>query len=216
MLPLSCLTMVSLSQALKPRTTTAKLIATALAALVLGGLAVGSTWSAFNHLSSNPGNSLEAGPVDIGDDDGGSAMFDSLTNVKPGDSFNRCIVVTYSGSLPASVRLHGTTGGTGLDQYLTLTVTRGTKSSGFSGCGDFTADGTTYISGKPAGVIYDGTLAGYPDSSSAGIVDPVAGSPESWTESESHAYRFEVTVQNDSAAQGKSATQTFRWQAQNE
>ena|SRR5215210_4747192 len=208
--------MVSLTQALKPRTTTAKLIATAMAVLVLGGLAVGSTWSAFNHLSSNPGNSFEAGTVTLGDDDGGSAMFDALTNLKPGDSSTRCIVVTYSGSLPASVRLHGTTGGTGLDSYLNLTVTRGTKSSGFSGCGDFNADGTTYISGKPAGVVYDGTLAGYPDSSAAGIVDPVAGSPESWTNNESHAYRFQVTVQNDAAAAGKTATQVFRWEAQNE
>lgn len=207
---------MTLSQALRPRTTAAKLIATAVAALVLGGLAAGSTWSAFNHLSSNPGNSFEAGTVTISDDDGGSAMFDSLTNLKPNDSFTRCIVASYSGSLPASVRLHGTTGGTGLDQYLTLRITRGTKSSGFSGCGDFTADGATYISGKPAGVVYDGTLAGYPDSSGTGIVDPVAGSPESWTTNESHAYRFEITVQNAAAAAGKTATQVFRWEAQNE
>lgn len=201
---------------LKPRTTSAKLIVTALAAIVLGGLAVGSTWSAFNHLSSNPDNSYTAGTVTLGDDDAGSAMFNSLTNLKPADSFTRCIVVTYSGSLPASVRLHGTTGGTGLDEYLSLTVTRGTKSTAFSGCGDFAADGTTYISGKPAGVVYDGTLAGYPDSSAEAIVDPVAGSPETWTESESHAYRFEITVQNNTAAQGKTATQVFRWEAQNE
>jgi hypothetical protein len=201
---------------LKPRTTTAKLLATALAVTAIGSLAGASTWSAFNELTANPGNSFEAGTVSIRDDDDGAAMFNGLTNLKPGDTATRCLVVTYDGSLPASVRLHGTTGGTGLASHLLLTVTRGTKSSAFSGCGDFTADGTTYISGKPVGTVYEGTLASYPGSWATGIVDPVSSSPESWTTGESHAYRFEVAVQNDVAAEGKTATQTFRFEAENE
>lgn len=199
----------------KPRTFTTKLLATAMALVAISSLAGASTWSAFNDLTDNPGNAFEAGTVSIGDDDSGAAMFNSLTNLKPGDSATRCLVVTYNGSLPASVRLHGTTGGTGLDAYLALKVTRGSKSGSFSGCGDFTADAATYLAGKPPGTIYDGTLAGYPDSWAGGIVDPVTGSPETWIANESHAYRFEVTVQNDTAAQGKSATQTFRFEAEN-
>jgi len=203
-------------QALKPQTIATKLLASALCVLVLGLLAGASTWSAFNAMSANPNNSFAAGTVALSDDDNGAAMFDTLVNVKPADSFSRCVVVTYDGSLPSSVRLHGTTGGTGLDPYLTLRVTRGAKSSAFSGCSDFTADSTTYISGKPIGVVYDGTLAGYPDSTASALVDPVASSPETWTANESHAYRFDVTVQNDVAAEGKTATQVFRWEAQNE
>jgi len=200
----------------KPRTLTTKLLATALAVVAISTLAGASTWSAFNDMTANPGNVFEAGTVSIADDDSGAAMFNALTNLKPGDSATRCLVVTYNGSLPASVRLHGTTGGTGLDSHLQLQVTRGVKSSGFSGCGDFTTDSTTYLAGKPAGTIYDGTLAGYPDSWAAGIVDPVTGSPESWISGESHAYRFEATVLNDVAAQGKTATQNFRFEAENE
>lgn len=208
--------MVAHLQALKPRTTPAKLLATALAIVVIGSLGGASTWSAFNDLTANDGNFYEAGTVTIRDDDGGAAMFTSLPDLGPGDSVTRCLVVTYDGTLPASVRLHGTTGGTGLDSYLDLRVTRGSKSTAFSGCSDFVADSSTYISGKPAGVVYDGTLAGYPDSSADGLRDPDAGSPETWSTSESHAYRFEVTMQSDAAAQGKSATQVFRFGAENE
>ncbi len=201
---------------LKPQTVTTKLLATALAVTAIGSLAGASTWSSFSDLTTNPGNTFTAGTVTIGDDDSGAAMFNGLSNLKPGDSATRCLAVTYNGSVPASVRLHGTTGGTGLDSHLQLQVTRGAKSSAFSGCSDFTADSTTYLAGKPAGAVYDGTLAAYPDSWAGGIVEPVTGSPETWIAGESHAYRFEITVLNDIAAQGKTATQTFRFEAENE
>ena len=138
----------------------------------------------------------------------------SLSGAKPGDSDTSCIVVSYSGTLPASVRLYGTTSGTGLDQYLDLTATRGTKSSAFDGCSDFTADATNYI-GQGAGVIYSGTLQGWADNYAAGLVDPTPGSPETWTNPESHAYKFVVTVQDNNSAQGLNATQTFTWEARN-
>lgn len=187
-----------------------------LTMLVLGlvGTVAGiGTWSAFSATTGNAGNSFSAGTVTLGDDDAGTAML-SLATAKPGDSDTSCIVVTYTGSLAATVRLYGTTTGTGLDQYLDLTVTRGTKSTAFDGCTDFTADATNYI-GAGAGVVYNGTLQGFPDSYVAGQVDPTSGSPESWTNPESHAYRFVVTVQDVSAAQGLNATQTFTWEARN-
>ncbi len=185
-----------------------------LLVLALLGVVVGlGTWSAFSDTTSNPGNAFPAGSVTIVDDDAGSAML-SITNGKPGDSDVGCIVVTFTGSLASTVTLYGTTGGTGLDQYLDLTVTRGTKSSGFDSCADFTADATDYI-GAGAGVIYSGTLQGYPDGFAAGITDPTGGSPETWTNGESHAYRFQVTVQDNGAAQALDATQLFTWEARN-
>jgi predicted ribosomally synthesized peptide with SipW-like signal peptide len=189
-------------------------IGLSLLVLALIGVVVGvGTWSAFSATTQNSGNAFSAGTVILADDDSGSAML-SLANAKPGDSDASCIVVTYTGSLAASVRLYGATAGTGLDQYLDLTVTRGSKSSAFHGCGDFVPDGSNYI-GAGNGVIYSGTLQGYPDSYGAGIVDPTPGSPESWTNPESHAYKFVVTVQNDNNAQGLNATQTFTWEARN-
>lgn len=182
--------------------------------LALLGVVVGvGTWSAFSDTTENPGNDFATGTVVITDDDGGSAML-VLADAEPGDSDTSCIMVTYTGTLPATVRLYGTTTGTGLDQYLDLTVTRGTKASAFDSCADFVADSTDY-NGDGPGVIFDGTLQGYPDSYAAGIVDPTSGSPETWTTSEMHAYRFVITVQDDNDAQGLSANQTFTWEAQN-
>ncbi len=69
----------------KPRTVTTKLLATAFAVSAIGSLAGASTWSAFNDLTANPGNTFGAGTVAISDDDSGAAMFNGLTNLKPGD-----------------------------------------------------------------------------------------------------------------------------------
>jgi predicted ribosomally synthesized peptide with SipW-like signal peptide len=177
---------------------------------VVGGL---GTWSAFSDTTANGGNSFESGTVRIQDDDSGSAMF-SLTGMRPGDpAATRCIDVTYTGSLDAQVRMHGATGGSGLAQYLNVKVTRGEKDSAFSGCGDFVADTTNYI-GQGPGVVYSGTLEGFADGYAGANADPVAGSPETWSQNEDHAYRFEVSLADDNNAQGKTATQTFTWEAQ--
>jgi predicted ribosomally synthesized peptide with SipW-like signal peptide len=176
---------------------------------IVGGL---GTWSAFSDTTANGANSFQSGSVTIEDDDSGSAMF-SLTGMKPGDpAVSRCIDVTYTGSLDAQVRMYGTTGGTGLAQYLNVTVTRGEKSSPFAGCGDFVADLTDYI-GQGPGVVYSGTLDGFADSYAAGTVDPPSSGPETWTTGEDHAYRFEVSLVDDNNAQAKAATQTFTWEA---
>ena len=188
----------------------------ALSALLLGLLAllVIATLAAFSSVTSNPGNTFAAGTVVLADNDSNTAMF-NLSNAKPGDTDTACINVVYSGTLPANVRIFGTTAGTGLDQYLTLTVTRGIQTTpAFDSCTGFTPDTTNYI-GAGAGVIYNGNLQGFADDYAAGIVDPVAGSPEAWTNPENHLYRFVVTLQDNNLAQGKNATQTFTWEARN-
>ena len=173
------------------------------------------TWSAFSATTDNAGNTFSAGTVTLADNDAGTAML-SLSNAKPGNTDTGCITVTYTGSLPSTVRLYGTTTGTGLDQYLDLKITRGSFSSppAFDSCTGFTADATNYI-GAGAGVIYNGTLQGYADNYTAGLVDPTAGTPESWTNPESHVYQIQVTLQNNDLAQGKNASQTFTWEARN-
>ena len=116
------------------------------------------------------------------------------------------------------MRLYGTTTGSGLDQYLDLKVTRGTynpSTPAFKSCTNFQADGTDYL-GAGNGVIYTGTLQAYPDDYASGLVDPTSGAPESWSSGEVHVYRFDMTLQSNFAAQGKNATQTFRWEARNQ
>jgi hypothetical protein len=177
----------------------------------------GITYAAYTATSASNSNLAGAGSVKLSDNGNGSSLV-SLSGAVPGDTTSACIKVTYDGSLPATVRLHGTTTGSGLDQYLDLKVTRGTytpSDPAFTSCTNFQADGTNYI-GAGNGVIYNGTLQGFPDDYASGLVDPQSGSPESWTTGEAHVYRIDVTLQNDFAAQNKDAAQTFRWEARNQ
>jgi hypothetical protein len=191
--------------------------AIAVAIAVLVPATGGATYAAFRATSSNDGNLVEAGSVKLSDNGDGSSMV-SLSAAVPGDTTSACIQVTYDGSLPAAVKLHGTTTGSGLDQYLDLKVTRGSYSPttpAFKSCTNFQADGTNYV-GAGSGVIYNGTLQGFPDDYASGLVDPTSGSPESWTNGEVHVYKVDVTLQSNFAAQNMDATQTFRWEARNQ
>lgn len=192
------------------------LLVIALLALLVPA-AGGATYAAYRATTANPGDRIEAGSVALSDNGDGSALM-SMSGGLPGSTTSACIKVTYGGSLASTVRLHGTTTGSGLDPYLDLRVTRGTytpTTPAFKSCTNFTADATNYI-GAGAGVIYNGTLQGFPDDYAGGLVDPLAGSPESWTNTEAHVYRFDVTLQNNFAAQNLDATQAFRWEARNQ
>jgi hypothetical protein len=193
---------------------TRRVALTLLILLGLGAVTGAATFSAFSSTTASLGNSFTAGTVLIADNDAGSAML-ALTNAKPGDADTSCIKLTYSGTAASTVRLYGTIAG-GLASYLTLTVTRGTDAApSFDSCATFSADSTDYI-GAGAGVVYQGSLASFPTSYAAGLVDPLSGSPETWTTGETHSYRFVVTLANDNNAQGQSATASFTWEARNQ
>lgn len=178
---------------------------------VVAGL---GTYPAFSSSATNPGDSFSAGTVTISDNDASGTLL-SLSGAVPGDSDSGCIRVLYSGSLSSTVRLYGSSSGP-LAPYLTLTVTRGADPApSFPSCSGFTADATNYI-GAGAGVIYSGPLTSFPGSAATGIQDPVAASPETWTTSETHVYRFSVTLINDPAARNKSGSATFTWQSRNQ
>jgi len=190
---------------------------------VLGALALlvpaagGITFAAFTATNANSGDLIGSGSVKLSDNGDGSSLM-SLSAAVPGNTASACIKVSYDGSLAATVRLHGTTTGSGLDQYLDVKVTRGVYSPSdpaFKSCTNFQADGTNYI-GAGNGVIYNGTLQAFPDDYASGLVDPVGGSPESWTNGEPHVYKIDVTLQSNFSAQNKDATQTFRWEARNQ
>jgi hypothetical protein len=189
--------------------------------LALGALVVatagGVTWAAFTATTVNSGDEVQSGTVKLDDNDNGSAVL-ALSAAEPGAADTGCIKVTFNGSLASTVRLFGTTSGTGLDQYLDLKVTRGSytpSDPGFDSCTNFQPDATDYL-GLGAGVVYEGTLQGYADNYTAGIVDPPSGGPESWTNGESHVYKLEVQLRHNLAAQGLNATQAFTWEARNQ
>jgi len=184
--------------------------------LVLGALAMITgvgTWSAFSSTSVNAGDRYVAGDVKIAANDAGTALL-TLTNAKPGDASTGCIRTTYTGSLDAAVRLYGQVTGT-LAPYLTLTVTRGSDPTpSYPSCTSFTADPTDYTGNGP-GVVYSGLLSGYPADYASGIQD-APGAAETWTTNENHSYRFRVTLNSDLAAQSKTATAAFTFEARNQ
>src|SRR4051812_43041880 len=107
-----------------------KVLLTLLVVGATGGLAAFGVYSAFSSTTSNAGNTFAAGTVTVGDNDVNAALY-QLTNQKPGVTTDKCIKVTYTGSLDADVRLYTTDAisAAGLGQYVNLTVTPGTQAS---------------------------------------------------------------------------------------
>jgi hypothetical protein len=122
-----------------------------------------------------------------------------------------CVTVTYAGP-PARVRLYGEQTVAGLEDHVTLTVTRGTGTVSSPGsCAGFQPDGQDYGSGP--GVVYLGPLGTFPDSYDDSFEEPNGFPGETWTNGESHVYRFHVRLNDTNAAQGLSVIQSFTWEA---
>ena len=174
-----------------------------LAATVLltAAFIVTASLAAFSDTTDNSGNTWSAGTVILTDDDLGVAMF-TVTNMSPG-TVTDCIVVTYSGSvLPADVNLYGISGGTGLDDFLDVTVEEGTGGI-FGDCTGFSP--TSTIFGPGTLTSFAATHTNFTNGVGAWLP---AANPESRT------YRFTVTLVDNNAAQGLNATATFTWEAQ--
>ena len=197
----------------------------ALSVLAVGACAsvlTGITVAGFSDTAISSGNQFQSGTVDIDDNDNGTAIL-SLSNASPGMTDEGCITVTSRGSLASTVKIYGTTTGSGLDQYVNLKITRGTFTAGppaFDSCTNFQPDPVQYTgAGNGDGVIYAGSLQGFFDDNWAGgLVDPYADAPEVWTQNESHVYKIWIQIPTDSdpeAAQGLNATQVFTWEARN-
>src|SRR4051794_4248995 len=164
----------------------------------VGALCGFGTYSAFSSTTTSGGNSMQAGTVSIADDHTATSML-ALTNAKPGDTTIGCIKVSYSGSLPSTVRMYAAPTGA-LAPYLNVTITRGTGGS-YPTCTGFTAQATTFT----------GTLATLPASWST-------ATSASWVHDEVHSYQVAVTLDPNapSSAQDASAGVSFTWEARNQ
>jgi len=175
-----------------------------IAVLAASLLAFQATGAAFSATTENAGNAFAAGTVTISDNDAGVAMF-NLADMKPGDNAVGCIEVTYSGSLDPEVRAYGaTTAGDGLEAYLDLTVERGDGT-----CAAFGTSTAVWTNGTDGDLgIFLGAATDY----ATGVDNwtPTGGAPD-----DTVPYRFTVGLQDDNAAQAKTVTVTFTWEAQN-
>jgi hypothetical protein len=193
----------------------ARIAASAVVLCLLGAAVGDATWSFFRTSGANPGDTFAAGTVMLDNNDAGATTV-SLFRARPGEASTGCVKYTYTGSLPATVKLYGTVTGA-LAPYLTSTVTRGTQSSAtFPSCTGFTPDSRNY-SGFGAGVLYAGTVAGMESDYATGLDDPdnATGAAETWTSGESHVLQFVVTMGPSVAAKGLSASLTIYAEARN-
>jgi hypothetical protein len=180
-----------------------QLAAVALSFILIALLVVTSSRAAFVAQNDNVTNQVTAAAVDLTDNDAGTAMFANVTGLMPGTDVDRCIDVTYTGTVdPTAVILYANAAPTGtLAPYLNLTIDIGADTAdAFRTCTAFT----------PSATIYTGTLSGFASSHgtyAAGLStwDP-AGSPETRT------FRFRVSVQDNAAAEGLTSTFGFSWE----
>ncbi len=172
-------------------TKTRKLFLSLLIVGVTGSLITFGVFAAFSATTSNPNNSFTAGTVSISDNDGGTALY-SVTNKKPGDFAESCIQVTYTGTVTNSIKLYRSafTGGSGLDSYIDLAITKGTGTA--ADCSDFSG----------ATSVYSGTLTALGSTFAGGVALTNGASQASWTQNDAVTYKVRATLQDNNAAQG--------------
>ena len=182
---------------------------------IAGAVAGTGAFSAFSKTTSNDNNNVTAGDVNITNDSPVTASY-SLPTAKPGDTAERCIQVTYSGSLSANVKFYrgALSGADGLEDDVNLVVTKGTGTA--SNCSDFSAAGA-------GSAIYTGTLGGMTATGwNNGISVLNRAGSATWTNAgPNNVVTFRITAtlsaSTPSSEQGKTTgTHSFTWEAQND
>lgn len=187
------------------------LLAVPLGLIGSGAMVWQASYAAFTAQTVNPANSWSSGSVALSDDDSGAAMF-TEGSVRPGSSGQRCITVTYNGSLTSNVRLFVATGGlTGsapLATALTLRVEEGTGSSfgANPACTGFTPTG---------GPLYDGTLNGFATTRTQHSNGVGTWAPTGATQTRVFRFSWTLPTSADNSVQNLSTAATFTWEAQN-
>jgi hypothetical protein len=188
----------------------AALAAGPLAVLLAGGVVWQTSQAAFTSTTRNSGNSWSTGNVALTDDDRGAARF-TVENLVPGQTGQKCIVVTSNSTVPGVVKLYQTSlseSGQGLDDRIKMSIEEGTGGS-FNDCTGFTPSGPAPAF-VPLGVI--------PAVDYATGIHPwtTTGTP-----GETHSYRatwtFDTTGMTQAqvdALQGASVSSDIVWELQ--
>jgi hypothetical protein len=136
----------------------------------------------------------------LADDDADTALF-QLTDLTPGQAESRCITVTNDGPAPDGMRLSGSADGSGLDEFLHLTVDAGSGGH-FGDCSGFT--GTA---------VFDGSLGDFVELHHDYDSGLVALTP---SQSATTTFRLRVALDDVPAAQGGTATASFAWETRSD
>lgn len=175
-------------------------------ALLVSGLVIGqSSYAAFNATTSNPTNNWSTGSVALSDDDSNTALF-TATNLKPGSTGTKCILVTSTGTLPSAVKLYGTAPATtnSLNTFIDLTVEIGSGAT-FGSCTGFT----------PTATIHNGTLAAFGTAATSYATGLGTWAPTgSGTETRAYKFSYTVNASAPNTTQNSSASIGLTWESQ--
>ena len=108
-----------------------QLAAGALSFVLIALLVVTSSRAAFVAQNDNIGNPVASATIELTDNDSTTAMFNNVGSMVPGTPVDRCIDVTYTGSVdPTAVMLYASgTPTLDLAPYLDLTIDIGTDTA---------------------------------------------------------------------------------------
>jgi hypothetical protein len=193
-------------------TRSGKILGSVLVVGVLGSVSAAGVFGAFSATTQNSGNEISTGTVALGDNDAGSAMFQT-TNAEPGQTWTKCIKVTYTGSIEADVVGYMRSAPGPLSPYLALKLERGTQTSGtFPDCGNFEPAATD-------GVLYDASFMSptMPRDRATAIAHAPVGKV-AWNQGDSLALRMTLSLDASmpDLAQGASTGDaTVVWEASN-
>lgn len=182
-----------------------QLSAFALTFILIALLVVTSSRAAFVAQNDNTTNQVTSAAIALTDTDSGTAMFNAVPNMTPTSSEERCIDVTYTGTVdPTAVVLYASGTPTGsLAPYLNLTIQVGTDSSpAFRDCTGFVSSGT----------LYSGTLSNFASARNTFANGLPAWDPTGTPSPDTRTFRFLLTVQDTTAAAGLTTTFGFSWE----
>jgi len=188
------------------------LAAAPVAILAAGAMVWQSSTAAFTATTRNAGNSWSTGQVALTDDDAGRAGF-TVDGLVPGQTGERCIVVTSNSTVAGEVRsyVQNLSGSAqGLEDHVRLRVERGTGGN-FESCAGFEAAQPS-LPAQPLSVL----AQGYNSYATGGQAWTTTGTP-----GESTTYRgtwtFDttgLTQQQIDALQGAQVSIDLVWELQ--
>lgn len=184
-----------------------------VAILIAGGMVWQGSQAAFTATTRNAGNSWTAGSVVLTDDDLGAAAF-TVENIVPGQTGQKCIVVTSNADVAGEVRPYSENllAANNLEDRIFLQLEQGTGGS-FNDCTGFTPTGTA-IADQPLSTLATANA----DYATGGAAWQTAG-----TAGETHSYRatwrFDttgMTQEQINALQGARVGLDLVWELQSD
>ena len=185
-----------------------------LAILIAGTMVWQGSQAAFTASTRNAGSAWSTGNVKRGDDDLGAAAF-HVENIVPGQTGQKCIVVTSGSDVPGVVRAYtqNLISAKGLENRIMFDLEQGTGGS-FNDCTGFTAVGPNTVPEMTLAAL----AAANRDFASGGAPWVTTGTPNE-TRSYRGTWRFDTTGMSQSeidALQGARVGIDLVWELQSD